>query len=282
LSNNSVLTYTSILKNLYKNVFKEEDYEEDNFNNTEKIINYLKFLIPRKRKTVLSALVVITDKPEFRNLMLDDIKEYNTAILKQEKTDLQTENWLSKDEINKLLIELKKNADIVYRKSNPSIVDLQLIQNYIIICLLSGFYIPPRRSKDYIDFKIVDIDKDKDNYLDKSQLVFNSYKTSKTYGKQSVDIPKELKAILRKWIKRNPTEYLLFDCKKEKLSNVKLNQRLNKLFKKHSAINALRKSYLTDKFGDMIDKKNDIEKTFKQMGSSSIQFPIYVLKDKEI
>lgn len=282
LSKSSLITYASILKNLYKSVFGEEtEYDEKDFEKTEKIIDHLKSLEPNKRKTILSALVVITDKPAYRELMLEDIKEYNKDILKQEKTNEQEDSWLSKEEIDKLIEELKKDANIVYRKSNPSIVDLQTIQNYIILCLLGGSYIPPRRSKDYVDFKIKNIDKAVDNYIDKSKLVFNSYKTAKTYGKQEVECPKDLKNILNKWIKVNPTDYLLFDSKKNKLSNVKLNQRLNKLFKKHSAVNSLRKSFLTEKFGDMIDKNKEIDDTFKAMGSSRTQFPIYVLKDKE-
>ena len=53
---------------------------------------------------------------------------------------------------------------------------------------------------------------------------------AKTYGKQTVDIPIKLKNIIAKWARINPTEYLLFDSNMNKLSAVKLNQRLNKIF----------------------------------------------------
>ena len=43
----------------------------------------------------------------------------------------------------------------------------------------------------YID-KIKNIDKSKDNYMNKNKLVFNSYKTAKTYGQQELEIPEAL------------------------------------------------------------------------------------------
>ena len=61
LSPQSVKTYTSILSNLYKNIFGL-DYDESNFDNTKEILDYLHNLEPNKRKTILSALVIITDK----------------------------------------------------------------------------------------------------------------------------------------------------------------------------------------------------------------------------
>ena len=42
---------------------------------------------------------------------------------------------------------------------------------------MGGIYIPPRRSLDYVCFKIKNINRDEDNYLDKNEFVFNKYKT---------------------------------------------------------------------------------------------------------
>ena len=128
--------------------------------------------------------------------------------------------------------------------------------------LYSGLYIPPRRAMDYIDFKIRGaIDRDNDNYLDKSHLVFNKYKTSKVYDTQKVKIPSSLKIILNKWIDRNPTDYLLFDNKKQPLNGTKLNQRINKIFDgKQVGVNGMRKSYLSNKYGHTIE----LEKTMKE------------------
>jgi len=49
--------------------------------------------------------------------------------------------------------------------------------------LLGGLFIPPRRTKDMVDFKIKNnIDKTKDNYIDNMVRV----RTAKFYGEQKV------------------------------------------------------------------------------------------------
>ena len=280
LSNSSLITYTSILKNLYIKVFDSSKIEIKKFEDTEPILNFLKDIPCNRRKTILSALVIITDNKKYRDLMLEDVRDYNKEIHKQEKTPEQEENWVNSNEVKQLWGELKKNADLLYKKKDLKPNDLQEIQNYIIISLLGGVFIPPRRSKDYVDFFIKNINKDKDNYLDKNKMNFNSYKTAKTYGLQTVEIPKPLLLILNKWIKINPTNFLLFDSYLNKLSSVKLNQRLNKIFnEKKISVNALRHSYLTGKYLHTIEQKKDIDNTMKEMGSSANMLINYVKKD---
>ena len=115
--------------------------------------------------------------------------------------------------------------------------------------------------------------------MTKDEFVFNSYKTAKTYGQQKVTIPKELKTIMNKWIKINHTDYLLFDTNDNALSNVKLNQRLNKLFDhKKVGVNQLRHTYLSDKYQSSIDTNNEMANDLKDMGSSMIQEKIYIKK----
>lgn len=281
ISKSSLKTYESILRNLYEKIFGNDDEKTYNLTKfdkqSDKVINFLKNYDANKRKTILSALVVITDNKDYRNLMLDDIKEYNKEEAKQTKTETQKENWIEKDELDKLNSILWKNAKLLYQKENKKSSDYQQIQDYIILSLYGGFYIPPRRSKDYVNLKIKEINHN-ENYIDKNEFVFNVYKTAKTYGEQRVKIPPELKKILNKWIKINPTNYLLFDTMFKPLSNVKLNQRLNKLFGKKASVNQMRKTYLSDKYGDLINTKNELSKDFKDMGSSLLQENIYIKK----
>jgi len=247
------------------------------FDNTKEILEFLKDLPPNKRKTVLSALVIITDDKKYRELMLEDIKNYNHEIGKQEKSDTQKENWVAGADIKILWEQLKRNSDLLYKKQHLTQSDLQQIQSFIILSLLGGMFIAPRRSKDFCDFKIRGIDKTKDNFLDKATLVFNSYKTSKCYGEQKVQIPPTLKSLLSKWIKKNPTEWLLFDTNMNQLSSVKLNQRLNKLFDgKKVGVNLLRHTYLTDKYADTLEQKKAVEKDMADMGSSANMLTTYV------
>ena len=280
LSKSSITTYGSILKNLFLKVFGDGEVDFSKFDDTDKVLSFLKDMPPNRRKTILSALVIITDKKQYRDLMAEDVRDYNKDINKQEKSPEQQASWVDTNQVKEVCAELKKNADLIYKKKVLSPADLQQIQNYIIMCVLGGCFIVPRRSKDYCDFKIANIDKAKDNYLDKSKFVFNSYKTAKTYGKQEIDIPVQLKNIIAKWIKVNPTDYLLFDSNMGKLSSVKLNQRLNKIFgEKKVGVNILRHSYLTDKFGDTIAKKAEIDKVMTEAGSSASMLDTYVKKD---
>jgi hypothetical protein len=280
LSDSSVTTYNSILKNLYKKVFESADIDLRKFDDTQKILTYLKEVPPNKRKTILSALVIMTDDKKYRDLMLDDIKDYTKEIGKQEKTETQKENWVETDGVKTLWESLKKNTDLIYKKAHLTSMDLQHIQSFIIVSLLGGIFIPPRRSKDLVDWKIKNIDKEKDNYLEKSKIHYNSYKTAKCYGEQVVEIPTVLKNILTKWIKINPTDRLLFDTNQNPLTSVKLNQRLNKLFDgKKVGVNQLRKTFLTGKYAEHSKIEKELAEDMSAMGSSKAQEKTYIKTD---
>jgi len=282
LSESSITTYNSILKNLYKKVFGDKDMDLKNFEDSAKILKYLEDVEPNKRKTILSALVVICkDAKPYRSLMLTDIKDYNKEIATQEKTEEQKENWIEKEQLDNVFNVLKKEADFLYKKPNLNMTELQKIQNFIIVSLF--YLIAPRRAKDYTEFAIKNIDKEKQNWFDEknSELSFASYKTAKFYGTQKVKIDKALKAILKKWIAINPTDWLLFDANGNKLSPVKLNQRLNKIFSsdKGHSVNQLRHSFLTDKYSESIKLKNEMAKDMEAMGSSLSQATTYIKKE---
>ena len=277
LSASSLTTYASILKNLYTKVFDDKDFDMKKFEDTKKVMDYLKDIPPNKRKTTLSALVILTNDKDYRDAMLSDVRDYNKDISKQVKTDTQEENWIEQKEIIDTLTEHKNNATLLYKKKTLTPSDLQQIQNYIILCVVSGMYISPRRSKDWTDFRIKNIDKDNNNFIEKNNLVFTSYKTAKAYGRQDIALPPQLKKILNKWISVNPTEYLFFDINFKPLTSVKLNQRLNKIFgNKKISTSMLRHFFLTDEFADTINQKKKINKIMEEMGSSASQLTTYV------
>jgi len=274
LSASSLTTYNSILSNLYKKVFgNDKDMDFKNFDEEDKIIDFLKETPPNKRKTILSALVVITDNKKYRELMVEDISHYNHEISNQEKSETQKENWLSEEEIKSTWEKYKKEADLLYKKPTLNMSDLQTIQDFIILSLLSGIFIPVRRSLDFCNLKKSgQIDKKKDNWIDwkKSEMVFNIYKTAKWYGTQEIAIPPPLKRILTKWAKSaTHTDYLLFDNNSNPLTSVKLNQRFQRIFGKKASVNLLRHSYLTTKFGATIEQKKQMDAVAADMGTSS-------------
>jgi integrase len=283
LSDGSVNTYASILKSLYKKVFGDGEIDFEKFDDSSKILEHLKDLEANKRKTVLSALVVICkDASPYRSQMLSDIKTTSDITAKQEKTPDQEESWIAQDDVRAKFADLGADVSLTYKKKSLTTSDLQRIQDFIIVSLFH--LIPPRRALDYTEFKIRNVDKEKDNWWDErvDELVFSKYKTAKFYGEQRLPIGKDLKAILKKWLKVNPSDYLLVDVNGGKLSTVKLNQRLNRIFgaDKGKGVNALRHSFLSDKFQDSIKLKEEMAKTMTEMGSSILQAPIYIQKDK--
>lgn len=282
LSASSVTTYASILRSLYKKVFGNKEFDPDDFEKTTEVLKYLADLPPNRRKSILSGLVVITNNTKYRDQMLEDIKEYNKEISLQKKSEAQEESWVTEEDIKAVYADLKRNADALYKKTNKTVADLQQIQNYIILSLLGGVIegYPVRRSKDYCDFRIRNIDKTKHNYLEGNTAHFNSYKTAKFYNEQQIAVPTKLKNILKKWIALNPTDYLLFDANLNPLTSVKLNQRIQRIFDgKKVGVNGLRHSILTEKFGDTIAKQKEIAKVMSDMGSSPAQLTTYVKDD---
>jgi hypothetical protein len=65
-----------------------------------------------------------------------------------------------------------------------------------------------------------------------------------------------------------------------KLSSVKLNQRLNKIFdEKHISINALRHTYLTDKYAVHSQVDKELNDDMTAMGSSKNMASTYIKLD---
>lgn len=277
LSQSSVNTYTSILRRIYKKIFPQDDNLDTNKFHTHKkeVLEFLHNMKGNGRATVLSALVVVTDKDsDYRDMMMVDIKKKEDETDKQELTDKQKDNWITQEEISKQLESMKPEALFLLKKKNDlSNADLQRIQQFIILCLYGGTYIEPRRALDMTAMKIHGtIDEQTDNYIDwrGKQFVYNKFKTVRSHGREHQNIPDELLRLLKLWIVANPHEYMLIDKSNQGLTSVTLNQRINKLFpnKSNVGVNGFRKAYLTNKFGDTIKVNKELEKTMKAMGSS--------------
>lgn len=244
----------------------------------KKVSEYINSKPFNVRKTILASLVCIApDVKDYKENMISDIKEYKEEIDKQEESETQKQNNISHDEIRTVLSELKRQADAIYKRKYINNDDLQKLQDYILVCLLGGFYIVPRRALDYTEMKIRNVGPE-DNKIDKTKLIFHKFKTAKFYGKQEIDMPVQLKNILTKYISVIPEqiEYLLFNVNGAKLNSVSLNQRLNKIFNGKISINALRHAYLTDKYASTMKETQKMNEELSEMGSSSAQAKTYV------
>jgi len=283
LSASSVNSYYSILKNLYKklNEGKEEDFKNDFFKKEkESILKHLESMPPKKRKTILSALVIYVDcdktRDEYRKQMMDDIKVSKEEDIAQKRDD--NKDWIEWADVINVYNALRKDTYYLMKSKPDELTtkEMNLIQDYVLLSLY--VLISPRRSLDMIELKHRNYS-DEDNYIDfnKNKIYFNKYKTAKFYKTQVIDLPRDLKNVLKKWYDFNKNDYLLIDTNGNKLNQVKLNQRLNKIFDMKISVNALRHSYLTNKYGNIPTLKDMLE-TADNMGHSLDQALEYVKK----
>lgn len=279
LSPSSLNTYTIILNSIYKKVFGTENFNIHKFDTeADKIIEHLKDTTPSTRKTKLACLFVLSKNNKYHTMMIKDIGSYTEELGKQEKNQKQTDSWVNTDQLKDKYNELKHNADLLYKKQTHTANDLQQIQDYILMCLYSNVFIPPRRLIDYTEFKMREINTDMDNYMDKNTFVFNKYKTAKVYGKQVVPIPIQLRNIINKWNKLTGNDYLLFDKSGKALTNVKLNQRLKSILGNNSSVNSIRHGVLSDVFQPDIELQNKMKNMATAMGTSATTIQQQYLK----
>lgn len=222
LSPNSIKTYVSILASLYGKMKGEAGLD---FFNTSKtlILDHIKEVPANKRKTLLSALFIITGLDDYHKMMLEDCGQVNKQYKEQKMTTTETDNWVSWAEIEAKYAEYLANVEKMFSKKG--VIDGHYIIRFLILALMSGVAgVPPRRSLDYTDMKIKAYDPKTDNYYDSKRgvMVFNKYKTFSTYGQATIDVKSrapKLNAILKKWVAINPTDYLLYSTNQKKLSS---------------------------------------------------------------
>jgi len=270
LTDSTINSYASRLRNLHRVLFGDEIINIDNFKDATPIVEHLKTILPTSAQAIASALFAITDDIQYQHFIALIRKSQKAVTDLQVQTPAQSANEVPQADIKSIFNDLKKNAMAIYKKKSLTLADLQSIQQFVLLALYH--LIPPRRSKDFTDFKIKNINPAVDNYYDTqtNELVFNSYKTVKTYGEQRVKAPAPLKTILVKWIATTPSDYLISSLSGNKIESTQIGSRLNLIFgsKSGKSVNMLRHSFLTDKFEDSIAMNKTIAQTMTGMGTS--------------
>jgi site-specific recombinase XerD len=273
LSASSLKTYSSVLRNLQKNM-KGEGIEWFSNNDTE-IIEYLKDKTPQTKKTSLSALFVLTKNQSYKDVMMVVMKSINDTNKEQQKNEKQKENWISVKEIqdiyDPLLVKIKPML------SGKAILNEPMMMEFLLVSFLGGVVkgLAPRRSQDYTELKIRNYDTKTDNYYKSGKFYFNIYKTAKNYGLQVTDVPKELDIILKKWIKINKNDYMLYSSNNNKLTSSQITRILNKAFDKNVSSSMLRHIYITNIYKDL-PALSKMESLANSMGHSLDQSMEYI------
>ena len=260
----SIKTYISILINLNKKLNGDQNIEWFQTDHG-KILNYLDDKNDQTKKTTLSALYVLTGLKEYQIEMNSIMKKVNDIYKDQKMNTKQEENWISIDEIKTKYDALHLEANSMLNKKK--ILNENVMMEFLLMSFLSGILIPPRRSLDFSELKIRNFDVKTDNYYKSGKLYFNKYKTAKTYGLQIVDLPKELNTILKKWIKINNKDFMIYSSNGKQLSCSQITRILNKIFGKRISTSMLRHIYLTNLYKD-VPKINQMQDLANEMGHS--------------
>lgn len=285
ISEKTLTGYASNLRLLYKSIFPEDKSFDVDKLLSKDVNEYIEFVKSQNKsssyvRNMLSALQVVFKNKELTKAITKNSDEEKVVAENQEATPYIKSHHLTQEQLDAKYDELKTIADGLWEKTPWTMDDFQKLQQYVMYCLICGRWIPPRRSRDWYDFKLRNIDLEKDNYLDGKVFVFNSYKTSNKTGQQRVQCPPELYRILRKWIRFNKLPWLFVNVKLEPLTAVSYGQKLNNIMGIPSgrtggySTNQFRHIYLTNKYSNTLDLKQDI----KDMGSNMVDAKYYIKK----
>lgn len=244
---------------------------------------------PNTQRSILIAIVSVMNAVKGLPKTVSKWTNKYYAVLKEvkrgvdaveatgEKSDAQKENWLTWDEVQQ---KMSESADAAAASNGTSLSDLNKLLDAVVLGLY--VYLPPRRNKDYIDMVVARRVEDAPNDvnvldLNKSQFVFRNYKTASTYGTQVIDAPKELLALIVKYLqsrgvmkeletkpgkkKTVPALVPFLVQSSGKPFNVNgITRILNRIFGKRVGSSLLRHIYLTGKYGKILEEqKKDAE-----------------------
>tara|TARA_R110000772_G_scaffold56410_1_gene128431 strand:+ start:643 stop:1578 length:936 start_codon:yes stop_codon:yes gene_type:complete len=294
LSDSSVKAYDSILKKLNTSNSSTLDF----LLNTNNILNEIKENKTTTQQNKLNAIIValksnsnkykqeiIIYQNHFNKLKL----AYNEFLNKQEKTDTQNENWITYDELIKMANKFKYKLRDLKNKEELSKAEYEILLFNVI--LQTHINIPLRN--DLPEFQIINeknYTDDDNNYLvikNKSNMYFvlNNYKTSKTFGKIIIHVPKKLNNLYNMWFRYNKSKYFITSIqdRSQPITTNNYTKYFNKLFhvyypSKLISSSMVRHIIITERLKDSpnITQQNEQEKnTINLFQHNGVQNNIY-------
>lgn len=278
-SPNSYRQYYSVLKSLG---VLSGNLNPLKFNDVKEVIEKKPNL--NTQKTMYATLItLLKHHPSPEKTPIDDYRAIMNELINE--VNKQKENGEYNDKQKNSLLKM---ADIIEKRDSyldgmkefnttPSNWD-KLVNHLILSLYTSG--IPPRRNEYYL-MRIISNKKKinpRENFLlwnkNDKKFIYNVYKTSKTYGRQEIDItdPKLIETIKhylkhRKILVDNPeNDFFLVRFNGDKLKNSNdITRRLNSIIGRRIGASMLRHIYLTEKYGQI---KNEMEQDAEEMGHS--------------
>lgn len=289
LTDSSVRTYVSLLRNLGKQLEIKMETPQDVITHHKAILEHLKGLSPGGIKTRLGALIALVEGSQdaketlerFGEVMKTKMEEANEQADEQKMTDKQKKAMIPWEEVVKKYHDLEKEVEPLMEKDELSKEEFARFQMFVLLsCMV---LIEPRRSMDWTEFKLRNVDEDKDNFLRvvkrKPFLVFNTFKTAKTAGQQIIPCPPKLYRLIKgDWFFKNKHDWLLMNSiQTNKINSTQYMKLLYQFFGSNVSTNILRHAYLNKKYKDVPSIK-EMKKTATNMGHTVSQALQYVVK----
>ena len=222
----------------------------------QKILDYLIENIRKSWKSVLSALYVLTNRPEYHEQMIEDAKTLMKSIGNRERPK-------SKKTTGSVQ-HIEQMWWIAYPSSeNFSKRAIGTYHHYGLFIGCSRWYFDAsRRSLDYALLKWKNYDKNSDNYYSRNKVISTNIKLRIIWVDS--DWSRRLNAVLKKWLKINPSDYVLVSTHMNPLSSSQITRMLNLMFGKQVSVNMLRTYF--DQLLQGHAKLTDIQNVASKMG----------------
>ena len=250
LKENTIKQYMTNLKKL-KTIFDTDNYDFlDEPDNVMDKISHLHYTSQRNHlNAIIVLLMALNNTEEYDELIETYSKkrdELNDKYSEDQKSgiisDKQSKNFSTTDEIYEMINKMADELKPIKKKENLSSKELALLQVFTIFNIyvrlpmrndVAGMEVINKR----VYNKLNEEDKKSKNFLvlEKNNMYFvlNKYKTSKKYEELKIDIPKDLKKLLRYFIKVNGMGVLFKSSTGKTLTRNALSQLLIKTSQKY-------------------------------------------------
>jgi|TARA_R110000796_G_C14553406_1_gene434111 site-specific recombinase XerD len=298
LKPNTVRQYEINLNKL-KKIFETDNY--DFLSDPDEVMEKIGYLHYTSQRNMLNAVIVLlmalnTDNKydELLKKYGDKRDEFNSDYIESQKdgviSEKQAPNFTTTEELFKMINRMGDDLKPIKKKDSEklTIKDKALLQAFILFNIYSrlpfrndvaGMIAINKRAYN----KLSKEDKENDNYLvvDKNNMFFvlNKFKTSAKYEEIKVDIPPDLKKVLRYYLKVNGMGILFTGTNGKAISRNGITQLLTRYSMKYMdgkkiSTTILRKVYLSSKYSKI---KDEMKADAKMMGNSvSTQQSVYV------
>lgn len=287
ISASTAKTYASCINKLYTAGFKDDDFK----NNPTTIAEWIvKHASPTNNPgSIISNLCAASYKSKSLGTTTDVYKKHIDS-LRESKEDKQISQTLAEPRSDKFLEwpEVLKLHD----KAKETLTS----ENYVLYCLYT--LQPPVRA-DYFDMRVMSFnhwrklpeDSTKDInallYVDDYEpicFIFNTYKTSATYGMLTFHIEKQLATILQQYLQETKPKLLdrlLPTINSQNTLVVRIKRIFKKLANKEMSIGLLRHSFIQNFLSTKRTIREKVQVAQRMMHSTNMQERYDILESNE-